>query len=515
MKKLERRTFLRWGATGLAASVSGCAPVILSETGPAKSEASEDPDPASIGSMTPEPGDLVDPSSVPAESWQEPWVWRPENWPDSQLDLNVVENQNPGSSPSPGNPAPSLFSYNGTSPAPTIRVKSDGVLQIKVRNTLGLNMQETPVGPNPDPADITPARRREVCVLAQEQIGDGVPDDPDTCIPFFYPEQLFQVYQPELRPGWSLKGHMNGQHAAHVTNLHTHGLHVEPETNPDGTHSDNVLLRILPQADWEARLQSADSALHTLGENEHVGELGYKLEFPFMRNGVAMNHPPGTHWYHPHSHGATNDQVASGMAGFLIVEGDVDEAINTAMTTESWPDPAIPAGPFDYRERLLFVQRVFLQSFDLDAGQRRNQLRFPPLIAVNGVMPASVMIMRPGAVERWRILNGSTDGAGTKRFMVLRGQYVHKDQQLWRVLTTGEGENAERRLEKVTQQDLEDAKLPIHQLSFDGITLVTEKNGRAQHTIKDLSRQNEGTQNPLALPGEAGDDEMHAMLRAF
>ena len=32
--------------------------------------------------------------------------------------------------------------------------------------------------------------------------------------------------------------------------------------------------------------------------------------------------------------------------------------------------------------------------------------------------------MRPGAVERWRVLNGSVDGRGYKRFMVVKGQYV-------------------------------------------------------------------------------------------
>ncbi|MEE8148085.1 MAG: multicopper oxidase domain-containing protein, partial [Longimicrobiales bacterium] len=79
------------------------------------------------------------------------------------------------------------------------------------------------------------------------------------------------------------------------------------------------------------------------------------------------SHPPGTHWYHPHAHGATHDQVASGMAGFLIVEGDVDEAINRAMTGEAWPAPEVKAGPFDYRERLVFFQRAFIGSGDANA----------------------------------------------------------------------------------------------------------------------------------------------------
>ena len=46
------------------------------------------------------------------------------------------------------------------------------------------------------------------------------------------------------------------------------------------------------------------------------------------------------------------------MAGFLIVLGDVDDAINTAMTGSAHPDPTAPTGAHDYRERLVFIQRV-------------------------------------------------------------------------------------------------------------------------------------------------------------
>jgi FtsP/CotA-like multicopper oxidase with cupredoxin domain len=442
-------------------------------------------------------------------------VWRPEEWPDGELVLNVTRHQNPGASPSPGNPAPSIFSYNGTSPGPTIRVRGDGVVKVKVRNLLGLNEQMTHVGPSPDPVDMPLDTDREVCRLVEAQLPDGDPENPRGCNPFRYPELLLQVIDPEVRPGWSLKGHLNGQHATHTTNLHTHGLHVPPGRNPDGTHSDNVLLRIIPRADRVARLGSGDPDLQDLAPYEHVGELDYEFQLSLPGEGERRPHPPGTHWYHPHSHGATHDQVASGMAGFLILEGDVDDAVNRAMTGEAWPDPELPSGEWDYRERLIFIQRVFVGPLDLDAGPRRNSLRFPPVSAVNGVMPPAVMFMRPGAVERWRILNGSVDGAGTKRFMVLEGQFVQRGNRIWRVVTEGEGEDRARRLEAVTEQDLEDAKLPLHQLSFDGITLVSGEAGQVRHALKDLSAQNAGTANPMAREPLSGETELEASLRAF
>lgn len=75
-------------------------------------------------------------------------------------------------------------------------------------------------------------------------------------------------------------------HCFNHTNIHTHGLHVSPA----GT-SDNVLLTVLPGA-----TQS------------------YTYNIP-------ATHPSGTFWYHAHLHGSTAIDVASGMAGVLIVRG--------------------------------------------------------------------------------------------------------------------------------------------------------------------------------------------------
>jgi FtsP/CotA-like multicopper oxidase with cupredoxin domain len=444
-KNFKRREFIKLTASGVAVTLSGCS---TSDTKLPAAKLSG----------------IIDPELALAETWQEPWVWRPEQWPDAALDLNVVLSQNPGLSPSPGNPGPMLFSFNGTSPGPTIRVRNDGVLKIKIRNTLGLNEALTHVGPSPDPVDLTQDVEREVCALAEEQLRGGDPENPRRCNPFFFPEQLLQVISPEVHPGWSFKGHVNGRHAAHTTNLHTHGLHVFPQTNPDGSYSDDVHLRIIPQADWEARQASDDPELHSLAHHEHVGSLDYKMLLPFKRNGQLVPHPPGTHWYHPHSHGSTHDQVASGMAGFLIVEGDVDDAINVAMTGEKKPDPMISTGRFDYRERLIFVQRVMVLSTNQDAGPKRDVLREPPPIAVNGARSPGFIRMRPGTVERWRVLNGSVDGAGTKRFMVLDGHYIHKNGKLWRVTSEGEEGKRTQNLEVVSEQEIEDSKLDLHQL---------------------------------------------------
>ena len=532
---LPRRDFLKLGATGLTASMVGDTGV---QAGPRLAPNS----PQEVDA--PPVGNLVDPKRLPAETWQEPWTWRVGDWPDGTLTLDVVERQNPGPSPSSGNQVPSLFSYGGTSPGPTIRARGQDVVRVAVRNHLGLDRQLTPVGPCPDIADLLPADDEDICMLAGETRSGPFtdPDDPRFCpiaFPFFSPEETFEVLPVRRIPGHAMVHHANGQRTAHVTNIHTHGLHVPPNYNLNGTLSDNVVLRVLPKADWAARQADGDPALAELGPEERVGEAEYEFHLGAARHGAPdgappQPHPPGTHWYHPHAHGSTHDQVSSGMAGFFIVEGDVDDAINRTMTGSERPDPTERAGPYDYRERLLFIQRVFVNSLDLDAGRRRNQLRFPPVFAINGSAEPGVFRMRPGAVERWRVLNGSVDGSGTKRFMVLEGQFVFRRNRLWRVVEEpaapedapggtggggggggGGGNQAAttRRLVPATRQDVDDAKLPLHLLAFDGITLVRSEDGQARHVIRDLSRQNAGTVNPMSQPPRDGEDVFHTSLR--
>ena len=71
------------------------------------------------------------------------------------------------------------------------------------------------------------------------------------------------------------------------TNIHLHGLHVSPLGN-----SDNIFRQCSPQQ-----------------------SLTYQYKIP-------MDHPSGLFWYHPHFHGSSSLQLASGMAGAIIVEDD-------------------------------------------------------------------------------------------------------------------------------------------------------------------------------------------------
>ena len=62
------------------------------------------------------------------------------------------------------------------------------------------------------------------------------------------------------------------------------------------------------------------------------------------------NHPAGLYWYHPHLHGRATNQVFGGMAGAIIVEGDIDalpgiagvpERLLVLQATQLYPDGSV------------------------------------------------------------------------------------------------------------------------------------------------------------------------------
>lgn len=472
--------------------------------------------PATAPAPAPDMSGVADPAAMTAETWSEPWVWRPADWPGQSLDLNVVERNEPEKAPSPGQIFPGQFSFGGISPGPTIRVRADGVLRIRLRNLLGQDFGRMWVGPCPDPLSLPPEMALAFECEVAKAAGKPCPATPDPAFVITdHLEALGKFLSVAMMEGHCMTGVSNSEHGSRVTNLHTHGLHVSPGANAGrGTESDNVMVRLMSREDWAKRQQDGACALKP---HEYVGQTDYEVSLRHPAGAAGSREPrqphaPGTHWYHPHAHGSTHDQVSAGMAGFLIVEGDVDEAINLAMTGTAHPDPGDPSGPHDYRERLVFIQRVIVPSVDFNAPGSRRQRFSPAPVPAEGVPRPMVMFMRPGAVERWRILNGSVDGRGFKRVMVLDGQFVFKGDRLHRV-QTGEGTPPVRRLEPVTRADIEAAKLPLYQLAFDGVTLVAVENGRARHTIADLSRRNAGSVNPLTRAPRPGEPEMEAMLR--
>ena len=185
----------------------------------------------------------------------------------------------------------------------------------------------------------------------------------------------------------------NTPHCFNGTNLHTHGLWVNPAGN-----GDNVLLSINPKVSFE-----------------------YEFAIP-------KEHPAGTFWYHTHRHGSTALQVSSGMAGALIIEGDrvptpshhgdldtllrgsirdrvmVMQQIQYACRGE--PTKADPLGPIKKTDKGTYR----CDEHDLGGVESYDELGFRKWPAsgrytsINGaILPT--FAARQGKVERWRLIH--------------------------------------------------------------------------------------------------------------
>ena len=169
-----------------------------------------------------------------------------------------------------------------------------------------------------------------------------------------------------------MPAYIDQPHHLNTTNLHFHGSHV----SPSGI-SDNVMRAMEP------------------GES-------YDVEIA-----IPADHTAGTYWYHPHHHGGADIQVASGMAGAIIIEGDFDDV------------PEIAAA----RERLLVLGEVVFDAFGMIEGMdplfpETRPVRF---LTVNG-QRAPTIAMQPGEVQRWRLLHA---GYQDDIFVALQGHKLH------------------------------------------------------------------------------------------
>jgi FtsP/CotA-like multicopper oxidase with cupredoxin domain len=163
---------------------------------------------------------------------------------------------------------------------------------------------------------------------------------------------------PDPEPMEHLRYHNN-------TNMHTHGLHVNPAIIAPGLYGDYVM----------------DAS------NGGVGP-GETRQYEYH---IRVDHPTGMYWYHPHVHGSNAMQVASGMAGALIIKGDIDRI----------PEMAAAAERVFVFQPLIYDANGRLDSFTQVANNPTTDSR--PW-TINTVRRPRIL-MRTGEVQNWRMLN--------------------------------------------------------------------------------------------------------------
>lgn len=121
------------------------------------------------------------------------------------------------------------------------------------------------------------------------------------------PAQTFMTYNGQL-PGPRLEVNPGDRLIIHFTNtldqstnLHFHGLHLAPTGN-----QDNIFREVKPGA-----------------------SVTYELP-------IHPQQRPGTYWYHPHWHGVVAEQLFRGLAGLIVVRGELDQIPAIAAAQEEF-----------------------------------------------------------------------------------------------------------------------------------------------------------------------------------
>ena len=127
-----------------------------------------------------------------------------------------------------------------------------------------------PKGPAPDPFEQVPEVLDATFCRMLKAAGKPCTAAPTGALVFGHFHEFFADGPVPLVDTSCLTGHVNLPHGSHTTNLHTHGLHVEPGFNANGTVGDNTFLRVLPRADGEMRKASASTACRALAPHERV-----------------------------------------------------------------------------------------------------------------------------------------------------------------------------------------------------------------------------------------------------
>ena len=206
---------------------------------------------------------------------------------------------------------------------------------------------------------------------------------------------------------------INTPHCFNSTNLHSHGLWVSPTGN-----SDNVLLTIRPGVSFQ-----------------------YEYNIP-------ADHPSGTFWYHPHLHGSTALQVASGMAGVLVVRGsrfpeptkngDIDTLLTSNVDGTRLKERVVEFQQVQYacRDKAGAIKvkkdangKVIAWVCDPgDTGEITSYDQFPPsswtesgrYTSINGEVLPTFPEARTGTIERWRTVHAGIRNTINLQFKKLK-----------------------------------------------------------------------------------------------
>lgn len=198
-----------------------------------------------------------------------------------------------------------------------------------------------------------------------------------------------------------------------LTNVHAHGSHISPAASAGGGCVPTDGLGPGEPADGYTCRDCDDDACDDDTSDDtcyysddvlaqvHPGT-GIQIQWSLDEDGT---HHDGLNWYHPHIHGATAIQVASGSEGAWIIRGPVDDVPGLANARERvfvFTTPPVGDNGFVPLEdgEACTEDTLTFDNFEPLGNTHAKQKNL-----LNGVETPR-MITPPGQVERWRFLNG-------------------------------------------------------------------------------------------------------------
>ena len=265
------------------------------------------------------------------------------------------------------------------------------------------------------------------------------------------------------------------------TNLHTHGLIVEPHRaeGPNDPYGDYIYLELLNPANPTApAATSTIQAVHNHPDIDIItGAVDYAIPIP-------ANHPSGLFWFHPHVHGVALNQVTAGLSGIITI-GTPESMCGDASCTAQ-----VQAGAVHYivlKDTQVLADNTLQTQQDPDFCGGADQPASP---AALGVCPGVNTPDLPyGGASWFHTINGQ----------VYPSIAVKPAGDIWRILNSA----ASRSYELSLGADGTNAPVLMQVLSIDGVTidsLALDARGTAAMTLM-LG----GKAKPVPCPRPAGN----------
>ena len=226
--------------------------------------------------------------------------------------------------------------------------------------------------------------------------------------------------------------------AANPTNLHTHGLIVEPRAADalDPTYGDYVYVLGYP-------LGKKPSMMHP-GLAYTDKPLNYDIFIP-------KNHPSGLFWFHPHVHGLSLNQISEGLSGIITI-GAPDDYLADQPNTQGLHNG-------------VSIHHLLLKDIEVESNNQVDDQEDPDFC-----MPDA----KPGKPVRPGTCGGLSDGGhgGGKWIFTVSGQLFPSETitgrgEVWRLVSGSGSRGYVLALQDSQTREL----LPFQVLSFDGVAL--------------------------------------------